>query len=185
VNQINLVLFALSCLALLVRGRGGEGLPPLRLGGVFLGCILSWAGAGLLVKLGHAAFVQRQGVTAAYQLGPQLPPTFYTVGAYSTPAFYQGPLRQHAGPAIRGSWNVDAGAYGTAQPLHVRADRPGRLITPAEGFAWNRLYLNGRAVPPQETQLVDYPEFIDPAGWLPWNLQAIPLPAGEHVVEYR
>jgi hypothetical protein len=186
VNQINLALFVLLCVGLLVRGRGGEALPPLGLGGVFLGCVLTWAGAGLLIKLAHAAFTRQQGVMVNYQPGPQLPLIFYTAGGYSTPALYRGPLRQDAGPALRRHWEVDsAAAYGTARPLRVRADRPGRLITSAEGFAWNRLHLDGRAVSPRETQLVGYPEFIDPTGRLPWNLQAVVLPAGEHVVEYR
>jgi hypothetical protein len=186
VNQINLALLVLLCLALLVRNPGGAGLPSLRLRGVFLGLLLAWAGAGLLVKLGHAACTRHQGVMGNYQPGPQLPSVFYTAGGYTTPACYQGTLRQDGGAAIRGHWEVDAAAaYGTARPLRVRADRPGRLVTAAEGFAWNRLYVDGRPVPPQQTQLVPYPDCLDSTDRLPWNLQAIPLPAGEHVVEYR
>jgi hypothetical protein len=185
VNQINLGLFVLLCLALLIHGRGGPA-QPVRLGGVLLGCVVTWAGAGLLIKLGHAAFLQQRDVTADALPGARLPPSFYTVGAYSTPGFYQGPLGPDACPPVRGCWDVDSAAgFGTAQPLRVRTDRPARLVTSAEGFAWNRVYVDGRAVPPQETQLVPYPDLVAPPWTTPWNLQAIPLPAGEHVVEYR
>src|SRR5439155_25111016 len=130
--------------------RGSLPPPPIRLGGVLLGCLLTWAGAGVLVKLEHAYFIHQTFYTRLnYRPDAQLPPTFYGVSGYSTPTYY--PALQGADHVTRGDLRVDpAEDYGMAQPLRVEADRPGWLVTSVEALPWNKLYINGRAVAPQD-----------------------------------
>jgi hypothetical protein len=173
VNQINLALLICLCMVLLVRARSGPAMPPRRFGGIFLGCLLTWAGVGVVVKLEHAYFIyQAFYAKVNYRLQADqradLPPTYYGKGDYSTPALYAAV--RSTNPRISGHFNVDsAAAYGTPQPLRIVADRPSTLVTSVEAFPWNKLYVDGHAVSPQVQGM----------------LQAIPVAPGEHVVVYR
>jgi len=185
VNQINLSLLALLCMGLLIRARGDQAAPPIRLGPVFLGCVLTWAGLGVLVKLEHAYFI-RQTFYAKLNYRPdaQLPGTFYGLGAYSTPHLF--PPLQSQDHVIRGNLTVDpANSYGTVQPLRIMTDQPGVVVTSVEAFPWNKLYVDGRAVPSRDLRRSGV---IEPVRGLNTQLhvfQAVPVPAGEHLVEYR
>jgi hypothetical protein len=170
VNQINLVLFVCLCMALQVRARKDQAAAPLQLRGIFLSCILTWAGLGLIVKLEHAYFVHQACYAKLnYKLeGTMLPPTYYGLGAYSTPALY--PALQYADRIIEAPLSVDSAAdFGTPRPLLIVADRRSTLVTSVLAFPWNKLYVDGRMVRAQAQGFQ----------------QAVSVAPGEHLIEYR
>jgi hypothetical protein len=185
VNQINLGLLALLCVGLLARARGGLPVPPARLGGAFLGCLLTWAGAGVLVKLEHAYYVHETFYTKLPSPPEgQLAPTYYGMNAYSTPSEY-APL----GPCdrvLRADLRVNpAVEYGTPRPRRVVADRAGVVITSVQAFPWNRVYVDGREVPREHVRLAQTTDSVLGSGAIPRVLLAVPVQPGEHVLEYR
>jgi hypothetical protein len=179
VNPINLSLLMLLCTVLLIRARGGQVGPPLRLGGLFLSCILGWGFVGLLVKLHHAHFAHDLDPSVNVPLDAQLPMTYYGRGYYSTPALYRD-LRDRD-CLIQGDFVVDpAKGYGVPQTLHIVSEQSGMLVTRVTAFPWNKLYVNGQAVLPQDIRL-----WCQPTTPLPTPVEAIPVSPGENVVEYR
>jgi hypothetical protein len=184
VNQINLALFLVLCLALLIRARGFASPVPLRVSGALLCGVLAWAGAGLLVKLEHAYIGKTLSRELAYPPAAELPTTFYGLSAYSTPGFYRALDPDES--TTRADLKVGGDRFGTPQPLPVATDRARLVVTSVQAFPWNRVYLDGRPVPPGDVQLATRCMQPDdggtPKGWI---LQAVPVPAGEHVIEYR
>jgi hypothetical protein len=176
---------------------------------VLLCFVLTLAGTGVLVKLVHAqvatipeiGYVQywaKFGRPFTHHVGKphwlkndsdrqalvHLPLSYPHYYDYTTPRWLRM-VNPGEEPAVQLSFlGVDwhNGRFGDCQAAVIRRDTPGLAATEVAAFPWNRIYLDGQEVPPEQLRA------WKPDKLAPWNGAyqiIVPVPAGLHWIEHR
>lgn len=176
---------------------------------VLLCFVLTLAGTGVAVKLVHAqvatipeiGYVQywaKHGRTFTHHVGKphwlkndtdrqalvHLPLSYPHYFDYTTPRWLR-PVTPSEEPAVQMAFlGVDwqGGRFGECRATVIHRDAPGLAATEVAAFPWNRIFLDGQEVPPEQLRAWK-PDKLAP--WNGANQIVVPVPAGTHSLEHR
>jgi hypothetical protein len=193
VSYVNLSALVALLALFYLRRRGGPAPAGERPASpAFLAAVLGLAAAGLLLKLQHGREVRAEHHLPRSRSDPQYAVWLSSFGLHSASDYMStnwlarlSPAEEQA--ARRVELPLGPADFGRPQPLTVSMGRAGYVVTRALPFRWAELRVDGEPVPAGALRLWSSAPPGEPRS--PWVRReewiAVPVPAGEHVLEYR